>query len=714
MTESKEKIQKILAKADQFKEDTELGLAKNFIEIGEKVDDLESSVIKIAEKIGAKGYALVELSDDAIEEMKSNIGEMKEVLSMKLDRDELKGDPGNDGKDADEDLIIEKVSTKLAKSIPKKEDIKKAVLAEIVIPTPENGEPGKDGNDADEEAIIKKIESDLPKLGLGIRDALENLPNGTDNEEDERLDVKAIKGLKEWFDSIKIKSNELVVGGIRYLSELADVRITNIQNNDVLKWDSATREWKNGVGGGGAATWGSITGTLSSQTDLQTALDAKQPLDADLTTIAGLTATTDNFIQSKAGAWASRTIAQVMADLGLAGTNLGDQTSIVGITGNTAQFNAALSDGDFATLAGTEVLSNKTLTAPVINGVPSGTGVATAPTVSTLALRDANGNLSSNSFIKGGTTTATAAGTTTLTVASTQIQVFTGATTQTLVLPVTSTLALFQQYFIRNNSTGIVTVQSSGANTIQAMAAGSHMWVTVVLTSGTTAASWSNSYVPDLTAVKTETNTTLTKPVIDGTPTATGQLGYDTTLKMHTGWSELGGVAGKITKTLSFQQSDSDNLSAPTITTVETAWATNWTIPANFLVTNKAIRVTASFQWIATAVVPTSIIRIRAGGVGGTLLQQGQTTAFPAGSGYNQSIQFIMNGTAAATGSSPVETHLIAGHAGNTFFGREARTSQPVNFATNASQVLCFTMQYSAGTASNSCKLKQLLIEEIN
>jgi hypothetical protein len=40
-----------------------------------------------------------------------------------------------------------------------------------------------------------------------------------------------------------------------------------------------------------------------------------QPLDSDLTTIAGLTATTDNFIQSKSSAWASRTPAQVSADL---------------------------------------------------------------------------------------------------------------------------------------------------------------------------------------------------------------------------------------------------------------------------------------------------------------------------------------------------------------------------------------------------------------
>lgn len=42
-----------------------------------------------------------------------------------------------------------------------------------------------------------------------------------------------------------------------------------------------------------------------------------QPLDADLTTLAGLTATTDNFIVSVSGAWASRTPAQVKSTLSL-------------------------------------------------------------------------------------------------------------------------------------------------------------------------------------------------------------------------------------------------------------------------------------------------------------------------------------------------------------------------------------------------------------
>lgn len=36
-------------------------------------------------------------------------------------------------------------------------------------------------------------------------------------------------------------------------------------------------EWTSGGGGGGAGVWGSITGTLSDQTDLQNALDLKFP-----------------------------------------------------------------------------------------------------------------------------------------------------------------------------------------------------------------------------------------------------------------------------------------------------------------------------------------------------------------------------------------------------------------------------------------------------
>jgi hypothetical protein len=116
--------------------------------------------------------------------------------------------------------------------------------------------------------------------------------------------------------------------------------------------------------------------------DAVSGIAGKQDADADLTVIASLTATTDNFIQSKAGAWASRTIAQVKSDLGLVGTNTGDQTNISGnaatvttnanLTGHVtsignasvlgsftlAQLNTAISDADVVTGGGTATGTN--------------------------------------------------------------------------------------------------------------------------------------------------------------------------------------------------------------------------------------------------------------------------------------------------------------------------------------------------------------------
>lgn len=81
--------------------------------------------------------------------------------------------------------------------------------------------------------------------------------------------------------------------------------------NELGTYDGATWTW----GGGGSGVWGGITGTLADQTDLQSALDGKQPVDADLTAIAGITPTNDDVIQRKAGAWVNRTISQLVTDL---------------------------------------------------------------------------------------------------------------------------------------------------------------------------------------------------------------------------------------------------------------------------------------------------------------------------------------------------------------------------------------------------------------
>lgn len=98
---------------------------------------------------------------------------------------------------------------------------------------------------------------------------------------------------------------------------------------------------------------------------------------------------------------------------------------------------------------------------------------------------------STTNAISALTSTASSGGTLTLTALSNAQQVITGVLGHTVVLPVTQTLVLGQSYQIINNSTGTVTVQSSGLNTVVTLSSGMTAFVTCVLTSGTTAASWS-------------------------------------------------------------------------------------------------------------------------------------------------------------------------------------------------------------------------------
>lgn len=118
-------------------------------------------------------------------------------------------------------------------------------------------------------------------------------------------------------------------------------------------------------------------------------------------------------------------------------------------------------------------------------------GSSTGATASTLALRDSNANLSNNNSLLGYTTTPTAAGTTTLTVSSTYLQYFTGTNTQTITLPVVSTLVTGFSFKIVNLSSGLVTVQSSGSNTLQTVGPNCVLNVICIATSGTGTASWS-------------------------------------------------------------------------------------------------------------------------------------------------------------------------------------------------------------------------------
>ena len=120
--------------------------------------------------------------------------------------------------------------------------------------------------------------------------------------------------------------------------------------------------------------------------------------------------------------------------------------------------------------------------------------ITATPTASAIPLWDANKNLSAVGMIEGFTTTVTSASPVTLTVASNQQQFFTGSTAQTVIMPVASTLVAGMSWYIVNQSSAVVTVESSGTNTIIAMAANTTAVVTCILNSGTDATSWFAEY----------------------------------------------------------------------------------------------------------------------------------------------------------------------------------------------------------------------------
>lgn len=126
-----------------------------------------------------------------------------------------------------------------------------------------------------------------------------------------------------------------------------------------------------------------------------------QPLDSDLTTIAGLTATTDNFIVSVSSAWASRTPTQVKTTLSLnnvENTALSTWAGTTNITTlgtvATGTWNASLIIGTYGGTGvnnGTKTftyLKNISFTAADDTGVytlPTGTKTLVATDVSTLS-----------------------------------------------------------------------------------------------------------------------------------------------------------------------------------------------------------------------------------------------------------------------------------------------------------------------------------------
>ena len=170
----------------------------------------------------------------------------------------------------------------------------------------------------------------------------------------------------------------------------------------------------------------------------------------------------------------------------------------------------------FVNISSPSAPTSYTITLPT--AAPSANGAYLSATTAGVASWSSLGPATYATLV-GYTSTATAGTTTTLTATSTYNQFFTGSTTQTIQLPDVTTLALGWTFHISNNSTGTLTVTSSGGNTISTVLAGTSLQLVCIAITGTTAASWDYELVGFTTPTGTgnvvlATNPTLTKPTI--------------------------------------------------------------------------------------------------------------------------------------------------------------------------------------------------------
>lgn len=192
-------------------------------------------------------------------------------ITGKAGKDGVDGRTPEKGKDYFTDADVQEIVGKIVPLVPKPKDGKDGY-------TPIKGKDyfdGKDGYtpikgvdyfDGKDGEKGEKGDNGSPDTAEQIVEKLESL--------DSHLSYKKLTDtpdLEELFNKAKQASKTVS------LKELDDVNTDGATNNQVLKYNSTTQTWlpADDTSGVSGVSWGSITGTLSNQTDLQTALDTK-------------------------------------------------------------------------------------------------------------------------------------------------------------------------------------------------------------------------------------------------------------------------------------------------------------------------------------------------------------------------------------------------------------------------------------------------------
>lgn len=208
------------------------------------------------------------------------------------------------------------------------------------------------------------------------------------------------------------------------------------------------------------------------------------------------------------------------------------------------------------------------------------------------------------------------------------------------------------------------------------------------------------------TSVVLSTSPTITTPVINGTPDAAGEIGYNSTQAMQIAYGGITASASPIHGTIA------TGVGTQTFTNdvaTDQDFTSMYTFPANSIYTNKVYRVTVFLEAVTgvSSVTVTHYLKI-----GGTKVYTQGTDNIGNSITTSYSYSFLIFGREAVGASANVSTAILYPNTA-TSMPRNI-TDQPVALATNGTLTINMGLAYSGTGSTETTEQQAFIIEELN
>lgn len=258
--------------------------------MNKKLTPQQVNKIKRLADLASKGnIAIVQYLFELEDKLDIEIPQIKDLISR------VKGDKGDNyiltDKDKNDiassvDVLVNRSDiAKDAHNLIDYEAIATAAAKKVKVPTPKDGETPSDAR------LNDLIKAQLPEVNedniatkasemaqAAVKDILPDELEGIEivsrindiKEDDDRykIDREHIRGLEDWDDVVKFSKSKGVIAPV-YLSGSNGIKGLVAGTNITIDNSNPQYPKISSTGGGGGGTWGTITGTISAQTDLQ-------------------------------------------------------------------------------------------------------------------------------------------------------------------------------------------------------------------------------------------------------------------------------------------------------------------------------------------------------------------------------------------------------------------------------------------------------------